>query len=328
MDPRRSQGRNERRGQGTNRTYRSARARRQPGALSGAAWSTAREDRIISRARAPATRSWGRCVGAACSLAPGLLRLGLRRLDRRHLEGERLLQLARRLVRLRGRRLRPRLEVLLVAVRQPAARELRSRRPRPPPNLGHREALRLARDDLRDAALAAVVPRLALAAAHARARPLADRLRRVDRERAAASVHHLRLGHLLALAHDVLGGRDAERVDALLVVGRVDEALVPALGHDHRRPVGVEGWVGGRVEPGLAEQPDDLERDRGRAGYAGRVDAGRVDQVGLGGAPLDDPVAAARLRTRAREGVEGVVRLKVGHEAAAGGEDGGEDLLL
>lgn len=60
----------EERATGPGHTCRSARARRQPGALPDAAWSTAREDRIISRARAPATRSWGRCVGAACGLAP------------------------------------------------------------------------------------------------------------------------------------------------------------------------------------------------------------------------------------------------------------------
>ena len=130
----------------------------------------------------------------------------------------------------------------------------------------------------RDAALAAVVPRLALAAAHARARALPDRLRRVDGERAAARVDHLRLGHLLALAHDVRLRRDAERVDLVLSSGVYTSAVVALLGHDDRRALRVEGRVGRRVEAGLLQQLDRLERDRGRAGDARRVDAGRVDE--------------------------------------------------
>ena len=67
-----------------------------------------------------------------------------------------------------------------------------------------------------------------------------------------------------------------------------------------------------QLEPRLLEEIDDLEGDGGGARNARRVDARRVDELRLGGALLEDPVAAARLGARAWLGLGlGRVRVRV-----------------
>merc|ERR1719197_1630555 len=148
----------------------------------------------------------------------GEMRSLLRLLLRVDLERQRLLELLREAGRVGGEGgvgLGERDEQRLVVVVEPAALELRRRLPRAAADDGGLVVAVLALDDLRDAALAAVVPRLALAAAHPRAVALPHRLRRVDGERALARLHDLRLLHLLErLEGDRRRARDARRVDA------------------------------------------------------------------------------------------------------------------
>ena len=118
--------------------------------------------------------------------------------------------------------------------------------------------------------------------------------------------------------------RLAERVDLLLGVGGVHKAvLLPlGLGHYHRAALRVEARVRLQLEPCLLKELDDLEGDGGGAGDARRVDARRVDELRLGGALLENPVATAGLGTRTGEGVERVVGVEGGYEAAAALQEG------
>ena len=161
-----------------------------------------------------------------CAIQPFTSRLGVG-LHLRHFQRQRRLNLCKDgrvvLVGLAGHRVRELLKDRLVLIADPAAGEERCRLPRPPADERGVFHLVLAVDNLRDTALAAVIPWFTLAAAHARAGAFPHALDAVDREGATESLDDLRLRHPLALADHINLGGDAQGVDAGLVVGRVDE---------------------------------------------------------------------------------------------------------
>lgn len=134
-----------------------------------------------------------------------------------------------------------------------------------------------------------------------------DRLRRVDGEAAPQGLNDLGLSDLFALANNVLF-----RVRILSNGAGLDPAP-PVLGRDERLAVGLKRWIGRGGEAGSREEAHDLYCDSWTTSEAWRIDTGYVDEAVTLFGLFDDPVSTVRLCTQARERMNCLLGVKLGH---------------
>mmetsp|Transcript_19465 Transcript_19465/g.54704 ORF Transcript_19465/g.54704 Transcript_19465/m.54704 type:complete len:370 (+) Transcript_19465:522-1631(+) len=214
------------------------------------------------------------------------------------------------------------LHLLAVAVADDAGSQHGGCWPRPPAHLGERQP-RLPGDDGRDAGLAVVVLRVPLAVPHAGPRPLPDRLRRIDGQRASAGLDHFTFGDPLAFAHHVLG--------RVLLLPRVlfgqGEPLPAVFGDDERSPEGVElGVLLLDRSPSVSQHPRHVLRNGRACRDPRRIDAGDVEKPGDLSQGPDDPVPGGVLGPGSGERVDDFAGIEVRHQVPALGKDVSEDV--